>query len=59
MLGNTQKSNPELRRFMSRALATEMFDFEDEADEPQATCPVCMDRKSSTPTGYFLLTEAH
>lgn len=30
-------------RFMTRALATEMFDFADEADEPEATCPVCKD----------------
>ena len=30
-------------RFTTRALATEMFDFADEADEPEATCPVCKD----------------
>jgi hypothetical protein len=37
----------EYRRFMTRALATEMFDFADEADEPEATCPVCKDREQS------------
>lgn len=30
-------------RFMARTLAIEFFDFADEADEPEATCPVCQD----------------
>jgi len=33
-------------RFLTRALATEVLDFSDEADTPQPTCPVCKDRRS-------------
>lgn len=36
-------ANSKYCRFMARALATEMFDFADEADEPEATCPICKD----------------
>ncbi|KZP27972.1 hypothetical protein FIBSPDRAFT_917816 [Athelia psychrophila] len=31
------------QRFMKRALALEAGDFADEADEPEASCPVCKD----------------
>ncbi|EGO02949.1 hypothetical protein SERLA73DRAFT_103014 [Serpula lacrymans var. lacrymans S7.3] len=31
------------KRFLTRALANDMMMFSDEADEPEATCPVCKD----------------
>ena len=53
---------------MTRALAIETFDFADEAEEPEASCPVCKDCMLSTlsvnparfvglsPPQYFIMT---
>ena len=35
-------------RFMTRALANDMFVFSDELDEGDSTCPQCKDRASLT-----------